>query len=333
MAQNYKVACVFGGTGFLGEQVVRELAKAGYTIKVATRAPERAYALKPSGSVGQIVPFACDYREQASVEAAVKGCDAVINLIGILYETRRDSFYNAHVAIPEMIAKACIKEGVQRFIHVSALGVEEASSRYAKTKAEGEGAILALFPGAVILRPSVIFGAGDDFFNMFAGVARYLPVLPLIGGGTTLFQPVYVGDVADAVMASLKLPDTGAEAEQPRIYELGGPDIVSFKDIYAILFDHTGRRRALIPLPFPLAKIQGALFSGASSLIGWTTGLWPKPPLTADQVDSLKSDSVVGEGAAGFAALGLTPKAMASVLPTYLSRYRPGGRFGDKKSA
>jgi NADH dehydrogenase len=333
MAQTNKVACVFGGTGFLGTQVVRELAKAGYTVKVATRVPERAYALKPSGSVGQIVPFACDYSDQGSVDAAIRGCDAVVNLIGILYETGRDSFRKAHVGIPAMIAGACARAGVRRFIHVSALGIEGSSSRYAQSKMEGEGAVRAALPDAVILRPSVIFGMGDDFFNMFATMARFLPVLPLIGGGKTLFQPVYVGDVADAVMAVLRRPDFGDMSPAGKVYELGGPDVVSFKDIYTILFTHTGRRRALMPLPFGLAKVQGAVFSGVSCLIGWTTGLRPKPPLTADQVESLKADSVVAEGAEGFADLGIVPTAMAAVLPGYLNRFKPGGRFGDKKSA
>lgn len=330
MSDQYKVACIFGGTGFLGTQIVRELAGAGYRIKVATRCPERAYDLKPCGTVGQVVPYACDYSEE-SIREAVKGAEVVVNAIGILFEKGKSTFKKAHTDIPSMIAQACDDLNVERFVHVSALGVDQAKSRYAKSKLAGEESVLEAFPKVTILRPSVIFGPGDDFFNMFGQMARFLPVLPLVGGGKSLFQPVFVGDVADAVMKAITL--TGDNDAQGKIYELGGPEVVSFKDIYGRLFDCTGQKRLLMPLPYGLAKIKGAVFSGTSTIVGFVTGLTPRPPLTADQVETLKTDNVVSDNALSFSELGLKPTAMAAILPSYLERFRKGGRFADKKAA
>ena len=314
MTNNQKIATVFGGTGFVGTQVVRELAKQDYTIKVATRVPERAYFLKPCGAVGQVVPFACDYADDKSLAAAVEGADIVVNCVGILFEKRRGDFQRVHTDLPAKIAKAAKKAGAQRFVHLSALGVDnpQNKSKYAQSKLAGEKALLKAFPAAVILRPSVIFGEGDEFFNMFAKMAEFLPALPLIGGGKTQFQPVYVGDVADAVMAAIAKGSSG-------IYELGGPDIVSFKEIYQILFTATGRKRHLVHLPFALAKIQASFMS-----------MLPKPPLTPDQVESLKCDNILGAQSQTLSDLGISPTSMDVILPTYLSFYRPGGRFGDK---
>ncbi len=317
MTQNQKIATVFGGTGFVGRNVVRELADLGYTVKVATRVPERAYFLKPCGTPGQIVPFPCNYNDGESMAEAVKGAQVVVNCIGILFENARQKFEKAHVELPAMIAAACKKANVANFIHISALGVDEARSRYAKSKLEGEKAVFSEFKSAVILRPSVIFGEDDEFFNMFAGIARVAPALPLIGGGKTRFQPVYVGDVAKAVIASI-----GNINAHGQIYQLGGPEVVSFREIYERLFQYTGRRRCLMSIPFPLAKVQATFLS-----------LMPQPLLTRDQVESLKTDNVVSEGAKGLSDLGVSQTAMDVILPTYLESYREGGRFADIQDA
>ncbi len=314
---NYKQACVFGGTGFVGRQIVRALADQGYTIKVATRVPEKAYFLRTAGNVGQIVPFYCAYGDDASLREAVRGCDVVVNCIGILYEKGKSTFTRIHTELPRAIAKACREEKVDRFIHLSALGCEESHSKYGKSKRNGEMAVLENFASATILRPGVIFGAEDNFFNMFARMAVLPPALPLVGGGETKFQPVYVGDVAQALAVAVSNQDCAG-----KIYELGGGEILTFRQIYARLFAETGRSRLLISLPWGIAKMQGMLFS-----------LMPRPPMTADQVESLKTDSVVAPGALTLKDLGLAPTGMDAVLPSYLARYKPGGRFGDKKRA
>jgi uncharacterized protein YbjT (DUF2867 family) len=316
-ATQYKQACIFGGTGFIGRQIVRDLARQGYTIKVASRSPERAYFLRTAGNVGQVVPFVCDYGDEASLRAAVKGCEVVINCVGILFEKGKSSFTRIHTELPRAIAKACATEKVARFVHISALGCDQAHSKYAKSKRNGEMAVLENFPRATILRPSVVFGVEDNFFNMFAKLSIVLPMLPLIGGGETKLQPVYVGDVADAVIAVIRL-DTAPGA----IYELGGPEVLSFREIYHRLFRETGRKKMLISLPWGVASLQGKIM-----------GLLPKPPLTADQVETLKADNIVSGELPVFADLGIVPTGMDVILPTYLARYRPGGRFGDKKRA
>lgn len=317
-----KTACVFGGSGFVGRQIVRELAKLGYRIKVASRVPEAAFFLKPYGVVGQVVPVKCSYKDSKDIETLVKGCDVVVNCIGILYQRRRNDFVKAHVDVPGAIAQACKKEKVKRFIHISAMGVKEANSKYAKTKRAGEEAVLKAFPQATILRPSVIFGEDDDFFNMFAKMAVILPFLPLIGGGKTKFQPVYVGDVADAVIKCITPSDSDARAPEGKIYELGGPEVLSFKEVYQRLFSLIQRQPCLLPTPFWMAKVQAVFL-----------GLLPKPLLTCDQVESLKCDSVVSEGALTLKDLGVHPTALDSILPHYLIRYRPGGRFASAEKA
>ncbi|MAE50687.1 MAG: NAD-dependent dehydratase [Micavibrio sp.] len=319
---DYKTACIFGGTGFIGTQIVRELAAHGVRIKVATRVPESAYFLRPCGSVGQVVPFPCDYSDPQSIEQAVSGCDYVVNCIGILFEKKKNSFQRIHSDIPAAIAQACAKEGVERFVHVSALGIEASTSRYASSKFDGEKAVRAAFPQASIVRPSIVFGEDDDFFNKFARMAPIVPFLPLIGGGQTKFQPVYVGDVSDAVMACLMNPSAGADNPQGKTYELGGPDVVTFKDLYEIMFEYTHDPKPLVTLPWAIAKIQGAIFS-----------LMPTPLLTPDQVESLKTDNVVTEDALSLETLGIESTAMSSILPHYLSRYQPGGRFANVKEA
>lgn len=322
MSHDYKQATIFGGTGFVGAQIVRELAKMGVTVKVATRIPERAYFLKTCGNVGQIVPFACNYDDPDSIAAAVKGSDYVVNCIGILYQRGKNTFQRAHVEIPEAIAQACKKEKVERFVHISALGVDKSTSKYAQSKMEGEKAVGKAFKDTTILRPSVIFGANDNFFNMFARLAQVFPALPLIGGGKTRFQPVFVGDVADAAIAALTGSRVGEQNPCGNTYELGGPEILNFREIYERLFQHIGEKRCLIPLPFWLAKFEALFLS-----------LLPNPLLTPDQVESLKHDSVVGEKALTLHDLGLHPTGMGLILPDYLEPYKIGGKFAEKKRA
>ena len=323
MSMTTKTATIFGGTGFVGRYIVRDLARAGYIVKIATRIPERGYFLRPYGSVGQIVPVHCKYNDRASIDQAVSGSTIVVNCVGVLYERRRGDFQRIHTDLAQAIAESCAQHNVTRFVHLSALAVDRAQSRYAKTKLAGEKAVLAAFPNATILRPSVIFGQDDHFFNMFAGLAKVLPVLPLIGGGKTKFQPVYVGDVAQAVMAALTIPAQGIENPQGGIYELGGPETVTFREIYQRIFSWTGKRRMLIGLPFGLAKIQAAFLQFVP----------PKPLLTPDQVTALKTDNVVGVDALGLSALNVVPTGMALIVPPYLERFRAGGRFSDIKAA
>lgn len=318
MTFHYTTATVFGGTGFVGRQIVRALAKHGIVVKVATRVPERAYFLRPCGVVGQIVPFAVDYNDPASIARAVRGSDYVVNCIGMLYERRKGDFARAHAEIPAHIARACAAAGVARLVHISIPNIDADQSRYARTKLEGEKAVQTYFPAATILRPSVIFGPDDDFFNKFAGLARVMPFMPLIGGGKTKFQPVYVGDVAQAAEVCL----TGSEDLRGRIFELGGPDVVTFREIYERLFTYTGRRRRFITLPWQVASVQACFM-----------GMLPKPLLTKDQVESLKTDYTLAPGAPGLRDLGIEPTSMDVILPVYLEAYRPGGRFAGQKAA
>ncbi len=313
-----KQACIFGGTGFIGRQIVGALAREGYRIKVVTRAPESAYFLKTAGNPGQIaaVPF---YRgDDATLREAVAGCDVVVNCIGILAERGKSGFTRLHTELPRAIAKACVAEKAGRFIHLSAIACDLNHSKYGKSKRNGELAIFENFPAATILRPAVVFGADDNFFNLFARMAQIMPFLPLIGGGKTRFQPVYAGDVAKAVTACLRRPES-----KGAIYELGGPEILDFRALYERLFLYTGRKRALVSLPWGFAKFQGALMNL----------LLPDPPLTPDQVESLKTNAVCSGDWPGLQDLGITATPLDAVLPSYLSRFRPGGRFAAKKKA
>ena len=313
---------VIGGSGFIGRHVVRLLARQGWVIRVAVRRPDEALYLKTMGDVGQIVPVAVNLRDEASLAAAVAGVSAVVNLVGILHESGAQGFAAVHAEGAGRAARLAKAAGAEHFVHVSAIGADpESPSAYARSKAAGEAAVRAAFPEAVILRPSVVFGPEDDFFNRFATLARYLPALPLIGGGKTRFQPVYVGDVAAAVAAVL-----GAEAGpgsltgsltgplRGRVFELAGPRIYSFRELMHLVLRQTGRCRALVPVPFALAEWQGRLL-----------GLLPRPPLTHDQVLLLKCDNVATPGVPGLADLGIAPTAVEAVLPTYLKRYRRGG--------
>lgn len=305
------VATVFGGSGFIGRYVVKRLAEAGFIVRVAVRDPEAALFLKPMGGVGQVVPMACDVTKPALVAAAVAGAEVVVSLVGILFESRTNSFAATQAEAPGTIARAAAAAGVRRLVHVSALGADAASdSLYARSKAEGEQAVLAAFPAATILRPSLVFGPEDGFFNRFAAMAGLSPVLPLVGGGQTRFQPVYVGDVADAVMAAL-----ARDEAMGRTYELGGPKTYTFRELMEFILATIGRRRHLVPLPWGLAMLQGRLGE-----------FLPTPPITRDQVRLLRRDSVVAAGAPGLAELGIAPHAIEAIVPSYLARYRRPGR-------
>lgn len=306
---------VFGGSGFIGRHLVRRLARQGWTIRVAVRRPSAANFLKPLGDVGQITPVRVSIQDPVAVQAAVSGARAVVNLVGILYERGNRSFAAVHARGAHTVASACAEAGVQRLVHMSAIGADlHAEAEYARSKGAGEAAVKTAFPKATILRPSVVFGPEDDFFNRFAVMARLSPALPLIGGGHTRFQPVYVGDVAEAIAACLIDPATGGKT-----YELGGPRVYSFKELMELLMAQIGRQRLLLPLPFALASFQ-ALFLEKL----------PVPPLTRDQVTLLRRDNVVSAGSLGLSDLGITPTSVESIVPTYLARYRKGGRFNQE---
>lgn len=317
---NGRTVTVFGGSGFIGRYLVKRLAAAAAQVRVATRDVEGAKFLKPMGAVGQIAPFAVSLRNRASIKAAVAGADAVVNLIGVLHEGGRQSFRMAHVDGPKAIAEESAAAGVTQFVHVSAIGADaESASRYAQSKAMGEAAVRAAFPAAVVLRPSVIFGPEDDFFNRFAAMARLSPALPLIEGGTTKFQPVYVGDVAEAAMAVLGDPEDAAAG---KTYELGGPGVMTFKEVLEYIMAETGRKRVLAPAPTALLR----------PLAGLMEMLPFAPPLTRDQLILLKSDNVVADGALTLTELGVAPTSVSAVAPTYLGRYRDGGQFASRRA-
>jgi uncharacterized protein YbjT (DUF2867 family) len=303
------VATVFGGSGFLGRYVVQRLAAAGYVTRVAVRDPEGAMFLRPMGRVGQIVPLYCDLAKEATVHRAVEGAELVVNLVGILAERRSGDFTRLQAEGAGRVARLAAAAGVQRMVHVSAIGADPASpSRYASSKAAGEAAVREAFPAATILRPSLIFGAEDQFFNRFAAMAQLLPFMPVIAGDTKM-QPVYVGDVADAAMAAL----IGADAAG-KIYELGGPRVWSFREILAWILVQTRRERRLIGIPMGLARLQASLAE-----------LLPSKPFTRDQLLLLSRDNVVTQGTPGLAELGIVPTPVELIVPAYLERYRPGG--------
>jgi NADH dehydrogenase len=313
-----KTVTLFGGTGFVGRYVAQMLAQRGWRIIVASRHPDRALPLKTAGAVGQVVPVFADIRDDGSVAAAVAGADAVVNLVGILFERGRQRFDSIHGEAAGRVARAAAAAGASRFVQISAIGASaDSPSAYARTKAAGEAAVRAAVPGAAILRPSVIFGPEDGFFNLFANLARTAPVLPLFGGGTTKFQPVYVQDVAAAVVACLEQDGTAGQT-----YELGGPRVYSFRELMELTLQQTGRRKRLVSLSWGMAAFEAKLFS-----------LLPKPPLTPDQVVQLKIDNVVSPGAKTLADLGIQPTPAELILPSYLDRYRPGGRFGNRMVA
>jgi uncharacterized protein YbjT (DUF2867 family) len=318
-----RLVTVFGGSGFVGRHVVRALAKRGWRVRPAVRRPDLAGHLQPMGNVGQIMPVQANLRYPDSVMRAVDGADAVVNLVGILYETGRQRFDAVQAEGPRAVAKAAARAGIKDVVQVSAIGADaDSPAAYAQTKAAGEKAMLAEAQSAVILRPSIIFGPEDNFFNQFAGLARMLPALPLIGGGETRFQPVFVGDVADAVVAALD-----GRAKPGAAYELGGPRIWSFKEILEYILKETQRSRALLPVPFPIAEIQGRILE-----------LLPmKPLLTRDQVLMLRTDNVVSNAAVAegrtLQGLGIEPESVEAIVPGYLYRFRKAGQFDREKAA
>ena len=303
------VATVFGGSGFIGRYVVQRLAQKGYIVRVAVRDPIRAGFLKVTGVVGQIVPLYASVTNEATVARAVAGAELVVNLVGILAERRGADFHAIHAEAAGRMARLAAAAGVFRFVHVSAIGADPASpSRYGSSKAAGEQAVRQHFPGATILRPSVVFGPEDQFFNRFGTMAMLSPIMPVFSGKTRL-QPVYVGDVADAVIAALARAEAAGA-----IYELGGPRVMSLREVLRFVLEQTGRRRMMVPVPKALAALMG-------SVMEWL----PTKPLTRDQLRMLARDNVVAAGMPGLRELGITPTPIEMVVPGYLRRFRPGG--------
>ncbi len=314
---------VFGGSGFLGRHVARALAKRQYRIRVAVRRPDLAGYLQPLGRVGQIHAVQANVRNRPSVAAAVRGSDVVINLVGILFESGRQRFDAVQSFGAEGVALAAAAHNA-RMVHVSAIGADEDSSAaYARAKRRGEELVLAATPEATIFRPSILFGPNDDFFNRFAGIARLSPFLPLVGGGHTRFQPVFAGDVAEAIAKAVD------GATRPgSIYELGGPDVYTFRELMEFTLATIERRRLLLPLPFGVAKLQAAIFELVSK---FPLRILSKPILTRDQVELLRYDNVVSDTARRdgltLEGLGITPQSVAAIVPTYLWRFRKAGQF------
>lgn len=317
------IATVFGGSGFVGRHTVRALAKRGWRVRVAVRRPNLAGHLQPMGGVGQIVAVQANLRYPDSVMQAADGASLVVNLVGVLTSSGRQTFGAVHVAGARAVAKAARVAGAKRLVHVSAIGADlKSAAQYARSKAEGERAVLEEFPEAVILRPSIVFGPEDDFFNRFAAMARMSPLLPLIGGGRTKFQPVFVGDLASAIASAAE-----GKARPGTIYEIGGPEVCTFRELLNRTQTWTDRRRGYLWLPFWLAKLQAAL-------------TWPLPtalrPITVDQVRLLQRNNVVSDAAQAegrtLAALGVTqPQFMEAVVPAYLERFKPKGQFEHYK--
>ena len=319
------IATVFGAGGFLGRYVIRALAARGYRIRAGSRRPNLSNYLQPMGRVGQIVSVQANLRYPASLAASLREAELAVNLVGVLTESGRQNFEAVHVFGARAAARAAREAGVRRYVHVSAIGAQaDSQSLYARTKARGEEAVREIYPDAVILRPSILFGPEDDFFNRFAAMARIAPVLPLMGGGHTRFQPAYVGDVAEAVG---KVAD--GVAKDGGTYELGGPDVKTFKELLEYICKVTGRNRLLLPVPFGAARLPAAATETADALL---FGLFPKMlVMTRDQLKLLESDNVVADAAvrdgSTLSGLGIDPRAIDSVVPTYLYRFRKAGQF------
>ena len=303
------VATVFGGSGFIGRYIVKRLAHKGYVVRVAVRDTEAALFLKPMGAVGQVVPLHASVANEATVHRAVEGADLVVNTVGILAEQRPGDFRLIHAEGAGRVARLAAAAGVARLVHISAIGADpNAASRYAATKGEGEAQMRAAFSAVTILRPSLVFGPEDHLFNRFAAMARLSPVMPVICGDTK-FQPVYVGDVADAVMAALSRPDAAGAT-----YELGGPRVWQFRELLAYILKETGRRRRMMDVPMGLARVQARVME-----------MVPGKPLTRDQLLMLQTDNVVTPNTPGLQDLGVVPTPVELVVPLYLRRFQPGG--------
>ncbi|MCB8883402.1 complex I NDUFA9 subunit family protein [Acidisoma cellulosilytica] len=300
-----RIATVFGGAGFIGRYLVPHLLRQGFTVRVAGRDTEKATRLKPMGNPGFVVPIYAPLSDAAAVARAIQGAEVVVNLVGILAEKTSGDFNRAHGTGPRVIADQASRAGVKRMVHISAIGASGTSkSGYGRSKAAGEVAVAAGFPDAVILRPSIVFGPEDQFFNRFAGLALMSPVMPVISGRTR-FQPVYVGDIAEAIMAGLALPP-----EAPRLYELGGPEVLSFQQILAYILKQTGLHRPLVSIPAGLARLQARVLERL-----------PGKLLTTDQLEMLAQDNVTSGLVPGFDSLGITPRPIDLVVPAYLARY------------
>ena len=313
---------VFGGSGFLGKQVVRALAKQGWRVRVAVRKPTFAYDLKPLGDVGQIQTIRCDVRKEADIARALEGASACVNLVGILYQTMGVSFDAVHRQASALMADICKAKGIRDFVQVSALGANpDAASKYASTKGKAEVAVKAAIPSAVILRPSIMFGAQDGFFTSLAGQIKMFPIMPAIGGAKTKFQPVYVNDVASAVARTL-----GKTEHYGQTFELGGPEVFAFKDLIKYVSNEIMTPRPLVWMPFVAARAIGVV----GDVQAWAKAILPviaAPILTTDQVLLLANDNVVAPGAKGLKDLGIAATAVESIVPTYLWRFRKNGQF------
>lgn len=310
-----RLVTVFGGSGFLGRHLVQALARRGWRIRVAVRRPDLAGHVQPLGAVGQIMPVQANVRVRWSVDRAVEGADAVVNLVAILAESGRQTFASVNAAGARAVAEAAKAAGIERLAHVSAIGADlKSPSEYARTKAAGEAAVFEVLPGAVVFRPSILFGPEDHFFNRFAAMARMSPVLPVIGGNTR-FQPIFVGDVAEAIARAVE-----GEARPGTVYELGGPQIRTFRELMELMLDIVGRRRMIVDIPFGLARLQAAVLE-------WL----PNAPLTVDQVHQLMHDNVVSAEATAekrtLEGLRIEPHTLATVLPSYLWRFRRHGQY------
>ena len=323
-----RLVTVFGGGGFVGRSVVKALAAHGWRVRVASRRPSLAFALQPSGVVGQIAAVQANLRYPDSVARAIRDADAVVNLVGLLAETGKQTFAAIHTTGVRTVVEAAKAAGITRFVQMSAIGADSASSaQYGRTKAEGEAIVQRIIPEAVIVRPSVVFGPEDKFFNRFAAMARVMPALPLIGGGAGLLQPVFVGDVAEAIALAVD-----GKAKPGTIYELGGPDAHSFKEILTFILTTTKRHRPLVTLPFPAA---GLMARGTEIAKAATFGFLPEMlDMTRDQIELLKSDNVVSAAAKAegrtLEGLGIVPEAYQSVVPTYLYRFRKSGQYANQ---
>ena len=313
MQNNQKIIAIFGGGGFIGKHLMRQLTNLDYRIKVATRNPYLKGYLKPLGSSGQIELFKTNIFNEEDVKQVLNNCDLVINLVGILNETKKQKFNQIHSQFPHLLSNLCNEVGVKNLIHISALGVKEKhDSKYMQSKLQGEKNIQQNFKASVILRPSVVFGPEDKFFNTFASIAQFSPILPLIGGGKTKFSPIYVGDVAEAIAKVLELNNS-----EPKIYELGGPENYSFKELMEILLLEIKKKRFLIPIPFELAKFNSYFLQ-----------MMPNPLLTPDQVELLKHNNIVTGDYPKLKDLGISGATIHSILPKYIYRFRTGGQFG-----
>ncbi|WP_299366782.1 complex I NDUFA9 subunit family protein [uncultured Tateyamaria sp.] len=318
-----KLVTIYGGSGFVGRYIARRMAKAGWRVRVAVRRPNEAIFVKPYGVVGQVEPVLCNIRDDASVASVMTGADAVINCVGILAKNGKNTFDAVQSEGAGRVARIAAKMHVGKMVHISAIGADvNSDSDYARTKGEGEAAVLEHMPRAIILRPSIVFGPEDDFFNRFAGLSRMGPVLPVVGADTR-FQPVYVDDVAKAAEVALTTPVEGG------VYELGGPDVRTFRALMETMLKVIRRRRPILNIPFFAATIMGFVFDMVNAV---SLGLIPAQ-ITRDQVRNLKNDNVVAEGAKGLSDLGITPVALESVLPEYLWRFRPSGQYDAIKES